>query len=215
MPNELQKEYSDTIADEGVFKFIGSYTLHDFHSHARTHFKYLQEQGLKPHHKFLDVGCGALRTGSQVIPYLHKKHYFGLDRMPELLEYGLNEILETQVVFDKQPVLSINDKFDFSFVNTKVDFVWCQSLMSHLDEKDIKLCLNNIKAVCHENTSIYFTYFQMTGLERGDTGNSHSKVDISYDSEVMDDIVREVGLQKVFNGRVHHPRQQWMYVCRI
>jgi len=31
----------------------------------------------------------------------------------------------------------------------------------------------------------------------------------------MDDIVKEAGLKKVFNGRVHHPRQQWMYICKL
>ena len=215
MPKTLQEEYSSTIKRDGAVKFVGSYSISDFHSHSKIHFNYLKEQGLQPHHKFLDVGCGALRTGSTVIPYLQKGNYYGLDRMPELIEYGLNEVLQKEMVFDKSPNISVNEHFDFSFVNCKVDYVWCQSLMSHLNEYDIKTCLNNIKNVCHSDTQIYFTYFQMAGLERSKTEESHSKVDIMYDANVMDDIVKEVGLNKVFNGEIHHPRQQWMYICKV
>lgn len=215
MPNTLQEEYSRTIKREGAVKFIGSYTISDFHAHAKIHFNYLKEQGLQQHNTFLDVGCGALRTGSLVIPYLEKGNYYGIDRMPELIEYGLNDILDTQTVFAKQPNLSVNEHFDFSFVDQKIDFIWCQSLMSHLHEYDIKVCLNNLKPLCHSDTYIYFTYFELKGLQRGKTHNSHSKLDIMYDRDVMDDIVKEAGLKKVFNGRVHHPRQQWMYICKL
>jgi SAM-dependent methyltransferase len=211
----LQQEYSDKIKKNGAIKFVGSHNRHDFDSHSETHYTYLLDQGLLSNHKFLDVGCGALRTGAKIIPYLEHGNYYGLDRMPELIEYGLNDVLPEQLVFSKAPKFSVNDNFDLSFVKQKVDFVWCQSLMSHLDENDINRCLKNIKSVCNENTKIYFTYFQQRGLERGSTEQSHSKKDIRYSSIVMDDIVREAGLVKIFNGTIGHPRGQWMYISKV
>ena len=101
----LQQEYSKKIENNGAIMFIGSNNRSDFDIHSDTHYNYLIEQGLQPEHVFLDVGCGACRTAQKVVPYLHAGNYYGLDRMPELIEYGLNEIFEESTVFDKSPKL--------------------------------------------------------------------------------------------------------------
>jgi|TARA_R110001592_G_scaffold6301_1_gene33908 SAM-dependent methyltransferase len=214
----LQKEYSQKIQSAGAMSFIGSNNRNNFDEHSQTHFTYLTEQGLKPEHAFLDVGCGACRTAQKIVPYLNANHYFGLDRMPELIEFGLNEIFDESTVLDKQPKFSVNSEFNVDFVGRKVDYIWCQSLMSHLDESDIKKCLNNLKNVCHENTKVYFTYFMNRGKDREqarENYKSDSKIDLQYDKKVMDDIVSEVGYTKIFNGTIGHPRGQWMYICKI
>lgn len=211
----LQQEYSEKIQNNGAIMFIGSNNRSDFDTHSETHYDYLIEQGLKPEHVFLDVGCGACRTAQKIVPYLHKNNYYGVDRMPELIEFGLNEVFDEQTVFGKNPKFSVNSEFNLDFVDKPVDYVWCQSLMSHLDEHDIKKCLNNIKRLCHDNTRIYFTYFQRQGQERHQNINSNSKVDIQYDKKVMDNIVSECGYTKIFNNAFGHPRGQWMYICKV
>ena len=132
-----------------------------------------------------------------------------------LIEFGLNEVFDEQTIFGKNPKFSVNSEFNLDFVDKPVDYVWCQSLMSHLDEHDIKKCLNNIKRQCHDNTRIYFTYFQRQGQERHQNINSNSKVDIQYDKKVMDNIVSECGYTKIFNNAFGHPRGQWMYICKV
>ena len=214
----LQEEYSLKIQNTGAMSFIGSNDRNNFDEHSRSHFTYLTEQGLSPEHVFLDVGCGACRTAQKVVPYLNANNYFGLDRMPELIEFGLNEVFEESVVLDKQPKFSVNSKFNVDFVVKKVDYIWCQSLMSHLNEHDIQLCLNNLKKVCHADTKVYFTYFQVNGKDREqarENYKSDSKIDLQYDKNVMDNIVSEVGYTKIFNGTIGHPRGQWMYICKI
>ena len=195
--------------------FVGSNNRADFNEHSDTHYNYLIEQGLKPEHIFLDVGCGACRTAQKIVPYLHENNYYGIDRMPELIEFGLNEVFDHKTVITKQPKFSVNSEFDLSFVDKPIDYVWCQSLMSHLDITDIQKCLSNIKNISTQNTKIYFTYFQQHGKSRDDNADSHSKKDIQYDKKVMDDIVSEVGLTKIFNGTIGHPRGQWMYICKV
>ena len=44
MPKTLQEEYSSTIKRDGAVKFVGSYSISDFHSHSKIHFNYLKEQ---------------------------------------------------------------------------------------------------------------------------------------------------------------------------
>ncbi len=211
----LQQEYSKKIQNNGAIMFVGSNNRADFNEHSDTHYNYLLEQGLKPEHIFLDVGCGACRTAQKIVPYLHENNYYGIDRMPELIEFGLNEVFDHKTVITKQPKFSVNSEFDLSFVDKPIDYVWCQSLMSHLDITDIQKCLSNIKNISTQNTKIYFTYFQQHGKSRDDNADSHSKKDIQYDKKVMDDIVSEVGLTKIFNGTIGHPRGQWMYICKV
>lgn len=211
----LQKEYSKKIQKNGAILFVGSNNRKNFDEHSKIHHRYLLEQGLKPEHVFLDVGCGACRTAQNIVPYLNANNYYGIDRMPELIEYGLNEVFDHNVVLTKQPKFSVNSDFNLGFVDKPVDYVWCQSLMSHLNISDIQKCLTNIKNISNENTKIYFTYFQQRGKFRDEDADSNSKIDIEYDYRVMDDIVSEVGLNKIFNGTIGHPRGQWMYICKV
>ena len=40
-------------------------------------FNLLTSMGLRQHHRVLDIGCGSLRVGRLLIPYLNPKNYFG------------------------------------------------------------------------------------------------------------------------------------------
>jgi|TARA_R110001592_G_scaffold1063_12_gene6398 SAM-dependent methyltransferase len=213
----IQEEYSETIQRNGAIQFIGSNNRDQFDEMGQEHYDFLIEKGLQSNNVFLDVGCGAIRTGQHIIPFLNPNNYFGIDRMPELIEFGLNEVLDKEVIFHKGPKFSVNNNFDCSFVDKPIDIVWCQSLMSHLTEKDIKLCLNNVKETLAPRGKIYFTYFQKGGMSREDSRNqqTHSKKDLQYNQKVMDQIVNECGLQTEFNGRIGHPRGQWMYICKV
>jgi len=212
-----QDQYLDNITRNGAIKFVGSDSRHDFDLMGKDHFDYLMYHGLKPNHTFFDVGCGALRTGQHIIPYLNSGNYFGLDRMPELIEYGLNEVLTPEIVFEKTPKFSVNNAFNCTFVDKPVDFVWCQSLMSHLSVFDIKHCLNNVKETLSPIGNIYFTYFQLEGFDESeaDIQKTHSKEDLFYSEQHMNKIVASCGLKKIFNGPIGHPRGQWMYICKV
>jgi|TARA_B100001094_G_scaffold333063_1_gene408263 SAM-dependent methyltransferase len=211
-----QEQYLDKISRDGAIKFVGSQNKIDFYLMGKEHFNYLKYHGLKPDHVFFDVGCGALRTGQHIIPYLDSDNYFGLDRMPELIEYGLNEVLTPEIVFERNPKFSVNNIFNCTFVDKPVNFAWCQSLMSHLGIADIKQCLRNVKETLAPNGRIYFTYFQLEGLDEELANNqtTHSKEDLFYSEQHMNKIVASCGLTPLFNGPVGHPRGQWMYICK-
>ena len=212
-----QEQYLDNITRDGAIKFVGSESRYDFDLMGKDHFNYLYHHGLKPNHTFFDVGCGALRTGQHVIPYLNSGNYFGLDRMPELIEYGLNDVLTPEIVFEKEPKFSVNNEFNCEFINRSIDYAWCQSLMSHLSTKDITRCLTNVKEKLSATGKIYFTYFQLEGFNTSEANEqlTHSKEDLFYSEQHMDEIVSSCGLKKLYNGPVGHPRGQWMYICKV
>jgi hypothetical protein len=47
---------------------------------GRLQFDYFVSQGLVPHHRLLDLGCGSLRGGVHFIAYLDPDRYSGVDR---------------------------------------------------------------------------------------------------------------------------------------
>src|SRR5579862_7424620 len=52
---------------------------------GRMQFDYLVQHGLLPEHRFLDIGCGNLRSGWLIIEYLHRANYVGLDISAKVL----------------------------------------------------------------------------------------------------------------------------------
>jgi len=49
---------------------------------------FLVSQGLMPHHRLLDIGCGSLRGGVKLIRYLDAGHYAGVDLHESLINAG-------------------------------------------------------------------------------------------------------------------------------
>jgi hypothetical protein len=45
--------------------------------------------GLRDTHRLVDVGCGSLRAGRMLIPYLRPDHYFGVEPNRWLVEKGI------------------------------------------------------------------------------------------------------------------------------
>src|SRR5687768_14538688 len=67
-------------------------------------FNLLTSIGLRQHHRVLDIGCGSLRVGRLLIPYLNEGLYVGVEPNKWLVDDGIaNEIGMDQVRI-KQPI---------------------------------------------------------------------------------------------------------------
>src|SRR5690242_5496000 len=58
----------------------------DYDFMGATQFRLLTTLGLREHHSVLDFGCGSLRAGRLLIPYLLPGRYYGLDPNRWLIE---------------------------------------------------------------------------------------------------------------------------------
>ena len=58
---------------------------------GKLQFDFLKDEGLKPHHKLIDIGCGSLRGGIHFIKYLDKFNYFGTDINNNLIRLGIEK----------------------------------------------------------------------------------------------------------------------------
>jgi len=81
---------------------------------GNAQWEFLINQGLRPHHKLLDIGCGTLRAGRHFIKHLDTGNYTGLDISPKAIEYG-RRLVHQEGLSDKHPRLLVNTNGDFKF----------------------------------------------------------------------------------------------------
>jgi SAM-dependent methyltransferase len=126
---------------------------------GRHQFDFLVARGLKPRHRLLDVGCGALRGGIHFMRYLEPGNYYGMDSNASLLKAAREiEMVEAGVV-ERQPHLLLDAEFAFHRFGAKFSFALAQSVFTHLPDNQIEMCLINISAALEPGGKFYATYF--------------------------------------------------------
>lgn len=98
---------------------------------AGSHFSLLFLLGLREHHRLLDFGCGSLRSGRLLIPYLAPGRYFGIDPNRWLIEAGLDHEIGRSVVALKQPQFDYNADCRLSVFSVHFDFIHAHSVFTH------------------------------------------------------------------------------------
>jgi SAM-dependent methyltransferase len=130
---------------------------------GKLQFDYLVRQGLKPENYFLDVGCGSLRGGVKFIGYLNPGHYWGIDNSQVLLEAGWNIELPLAEIQRRQPREQLVCLTDFQFQTLKqnFDYALAQSVFTHINLNDIRLCLIRLAPVIREGGKFFATYLHV------------------------------------------------------
>jgi cyclopropane fatty-acyl-phospholipid synthase-like methyltransferase len=154
-------------------------------------FDFMVAQGLKPHHKLLDIGCGCLRGGVHFIRYLDEGNYYGVDKDPDLLKAGMSEAKMAGLGY-RLFYLELDSKFRFNQLNADFDFAIAQSLFTHLNLNEILLCLINLEKVISDKGKFYATYFRATK-------SNYSKV---ITRQSVDGIT--IATHPAFSGSMHY-----------
>ena len=118
-----------------------------------TQFRLLTTLGLRAFHSVLDFGCGSLRLGKLLIPYLDPGRYFGLEPNNWLIEDAIQNEIGEDLIRLKQPRFFNHNDFDASKCGSSFDFIVAQSIFSHagidvieIAVKSMARCLNEIKS---------------------------------------------------------------------
>lgn len=134
----------------------------DFHyvwdEYAKWQYECLVELGIKPHHYLLDIGCGPMRLGHLMVPYLESGHYFGVDRYEDYLRLG-HRVMQ-HLGNGKDYSIAQTATFDFQqFGEHRYDYAFAQSVLTHMSDVQIEDCLSKLKAVMAPGGIFVFTYF--------------------------------------------------------
>jgi SAM-dependent methyltransferase len=109
-------------------------------------FSILGFLGLRDTHNVLDFGCGSLRLGRLLIPYLQPGRYCGIDPNAWLIEAGLERELGRSAVDLKHPAFDHNTQFECNVFDRQFDFIMAQSVLTHTGMEPAKTLCSSLSS---------------------------------------------------------------------
>ena len=193
--------------------YVGPPEHYDFM--GATQFSLLCSLGMREHHRVLDFGCGSLRAGRLLIPYLSAGNYYGVEPNAWLIEDGIGRQLGTGILDVKRPTFSHSEGFEADVFGVEFDFIVAQSIFSHsgpmLTARALASFARALKpdGLCtvtfregDENTPEGWFY---TGQTRRGT--------VRYRRALIEALIEEAGLKGAALPW-YHPRQTWWLIGR-
>src|SRR5438067_8093732 len=179
----------------------------DYDLIAAMAFNLLTTLGLRQHHSLLDVGCGSLRIGRLLIPYLNRGKYFGIEPAEWLVAEGIKQELGETVVQIKRPRFFFTDSPE-TVVRAKVsfDFALAQSIFSHCGLDLIRGWLSAISRSLAQDGVLVATF--LFGEEDSTQTGWIYPGCINYRPVTLERAAKEVNLRfEILDWK--HPRQTW------
>jgi hypothetical protein len=125
---------------------------------GRVQMAALIAEGMSPHHRLLDIGCGSLRLGCKAVPYLNPRHYWGTDLSGPLMQRGYQ--LELADKPRLPPAQLIEDpNFAFPGIPTNIDYAIAFAVFTHLPADHLASALITLHANFPNLRRLLFTVF--------------------------------------------------------
>lgn len=157
-----------------------------------TDLEYLKKQGMQPHHRLLDFGCGTLRTGLFVIPYLDPGNYVGVDISETRIEKGCREAENQGIPRDRYRVVTLTGTGLEEIADEKIDYVWSLAVFSHMPSSEWYPILRKLHGQLSDDGKILISYSHRDKLKR-----SKFK-DFWYTSDHVEKVAAECGYKTTF-----------------
>ncbi|TMK39823.1 MAG: class I SAM-dependent methyltransferase [Actinobacteria bacterium] len=182
----------------------------DYDLLGAAQFSLLVALGLRHHHALLDYGCGSLRAGRFLLPFLDPGHYYGLEPNTWLLEAALDRQLGRDMLDIKQPTFLSHDSFGTGEFGRRFDYILAHSILSHTGPGLIDRVLSQIVAGLADDGLALVTVCQARWPRRSEA-KSHGWVypeAVWYRASDVRARARAAGFHSVAL-RWRHPRQRW------
>jgi SAM-dependent methyltransferase len=179
----------------------------DYDLIAAMAFNLLTTLGLRQHHSLLDLGCGSLRIGRLLIPYLNQGKYFGVEPNKWLVENGIRRELGETLVQIKRPTFFFSDSPDtIAQIRLSFDFALAQSIFSHCGLDLIKGWLSAISRSL-ANDGAFVATFLVGEEDSTKTGWIYPDC-VNYPPATLERAATDVNLRfEILDWK--HPRQTW------
>ena len=99
-------------------------------SRGRDEFMVVVRSGLRPHHYYLEVGCGGLAAGRHVVRFLLRGRYFCIEESEYLLRAAVEYEVPAAGLIHKRPRFLLNGDVN---VGALLAPIVCGSLQHHFD----------------------------------------------------------------------------------
>lgn len=217
-PNEESRREAGTSEDYGLHLESGDRHYRawvgppeDYDLIAALQVSLLFAAGLRETHRFCDVGCGSLRAGRMLIPYLRPSHYHGIEPEQWLVEAGVEKELGRDALELKRPKFRYVSDFSLEGFGTEFDFVVAQSVFSHTEPDLLRLGFGKIAASLAQEGLLFATWARGKSRRKG-SGWIRKGVRRCTWKEI-EEYANECGLT-VRRINWPHPRQNWFVGAR-
>jgi SAM-dependent methyltransferase len=128
-------ETDDVLTGEGV-DAVPKYRTHvgmrgGYDLMGGLQFALLMSLGMRETTTVCDLGCGSLRAGRLLIPFLQRGHYCGIEPEQWKVEEGITHELGADMVGQRAPRFDFGVDFGIARFGQKFDIVLAQSIFSH------------------------------------------------------------------------------------
>jgi SAM-dependent methyltransferase len=183
---------------------------------GRLQLDFLVARGLRPEHRLLDIGCGALRGGVHFIAYLAPGHYYGIEHDAPTLEAGRTIELRRYNLEARRPNLYVIGDFDLAPIPAGVlfEFMLAQSVFTHLTPEMIARCVRRVTPRLAPG-GVLFATFREADDDTVDPGRPHrwrenERRGTKYPFRLFQDVAAAAGVSVEYLGDWGHPRGQRM-----
>ena len=190
--------------------YVGPPRRFDFMS--STQFALLHSLGMREEDQILDVGCGSLRLGRLLIPFLRPNGYAGIDPNTWLIEEGIRHEIGMDAIRLKTPAFASNSDFDFSGFGRQFDFIIAQSVATHTGPDLLEKLIRGAASALTPTGIFLFSYIKDATPEPVEDG-WHYPDCVGYTQEEMLARLQQGGLA----ARPipwFHPAASWMLAAR-
>jgi SAM-dependent methyltransferase len=130
----------------------------DYDLIAATTFGLMTAFGLRQHHRVLDVGCGSLRVGRLLIPYLNAGNYCGIEPNRWLVDEGIAHETGRDQLRIKRPRFYFDTSTRELPRGERFDVAVAQSIFSHCGADFIAAWLEEISGRLVDDGLLLATY---------------------------------------------------------
>jgi len=189
--------------------YVGPPEQYDFM--GATQFRLLTTLGLRENHSVLDFGCGSLRAGRLLIPYLREGRYYGLEPNQWLIDDAIERELGQTLIDLKRPTFLHHSDFSATAFGVSFDYILAQSIFSHAGHDLVSKCLADFRSCLNPSGLILATFVepQLLGRTEDSPENGWVYPDcVGFRRETVQALIAKAGLA----GRAlpwFHPRQTW------
>ena len=194
--------------------YVGPPAMYDLM--GASQFRLLTAVGLRERHTVLDFGCGSLRAGRLLLPYLQPGRYFGIEPNAWLVQDAIAAEIGADQIRLKKPQFSHNADFRTDVFGTAFDFILAQSVLSHTGRDLTQRLLANFAGSLAETGLVFATFVHVGSMglaaETQENGWVYPGC-FAYYPETVLGWIRAAGLV----GRWlpwFHPSQQWYAMAR-